>query len=65
MVFQAQNSNIIDSIYKENNIIYESTRELKDFKKQGYFGPIISIIEIFSKRRIDTDIVKEAIKHNH
>lgn len=65
VVFRMQNSIIIDHIYRENNIIHESIKQLNTMKKRpGYWGPIINIIEIFSKRRIDTEVVIEAIKKN-
>lgn len=43
-VFKSQNEIIISSIYKQNDIIKETISNMKDFKKNAYFGHFMVII---------------------
>ena len=62
--FRTKSEKIINFIYKENNIIEETVTSMKDFKKNGYFGYFMIIIEIYTAQRVDTETVLHAIESN-
>ena len=59
---RTKNEKIINFIFKENNIIEETVLSLADFKKNGYFGYFMMIIETYTTQRIDTPVVNSSIE---
>lgn len=53
-VFRSQNHPIINSIFRENQIIPLTLQSTNDFKQEAYFGYFFAIIQTYTSRRVNT-----------